>query len=76
MFLNLETSDAFADFYGFQELNKEKILSPEECEKKIRAVTREEIMAVAKDIIKTDTANLAIVGPFKDDSVFLKHLEF
>ena len=75
LFLNLESSDAFADFYGFQEITKEEILSPDELVKHIEAVTAEEIQSVAKDIFQSSKLNLSMVGPHKDTEKFLNLLE-
>lgn len=70
MFLNLESSDSFAEHYGFSELFHEDMRSPQEIAKKIRAVTAKDIQRVAKSIIRNDRLNLAIVGPFKDKKPF------
>jgi predicted Zn-dependent peptidase len=63
MFLGLETSDAIAGHYGLQEVIKREIEQPEEYAEKIRAVTGEDIMAVAKDIFVQKNLNLATIGP-------------
>ncbi len=64
MYLGLETSDALADWFGMQEVEKEeKIITPEAFEAEIRAVTKEEVQAVAKDVFNFTQANLAVVGP-------------
>ncbi len=77
MYLGLETSDQFADWYGFQEIDHEKIRHPEDYEKIIREVTKEEIMKVAHEIFDVKKANLAVVGPHKGkDEDFLKVLKF
>jgi predicted Zn-dependent peptidase len=68
----LETSDAWADYYGEKELAHQKILSPKEFEKTIRAVTEKDIKRVLKQIIKNDGLNLAIVGPQKKNEKALK----
>ncbi len=70
MYLNLETSDAYADFYSFQELYKLKINSPEEKEKKILKVSASDIKKCAEKIFVPEKMNLAIVGPYKDKAFF------
>lgn len=74
LMLSLETSDALADFYGDQELLTKEMLTPQELEQKIRAVTSEEIMAVAKDIFQNQKLNMAIIGPLKGKEKFEKIL--
>ena len=74
--LGLETSNQWAGFYGAQEALEKKMMSPEELIKKTQGVTAEQIQAVAKDIIKNESLNLAIIGPFKDRERFEKLLAF
>lgn len=76
MFLGLESSDSLADFYGFQELlHDKKILTPDDVVAKIEKITAKEIQKVAKEILKSDGVNLAMVGPFKDEKEFLTLLK-
>jgi len=74
--LGLETSNQLAGFYGSQEVLERAMMSPEELIRKTQEVTAEEIMAVAKDIVKNEGLNLAIIGPFKDKGRFEKILNF
>lgn len=76
LILGLESSDAFASYYGSQEILREPIVSAEELIKKINAVTAEEIQAVAKDIMKNEGLNMAVVGPVEDEGVLKKALRF
>lgn len=66
MMLGLETSDALAGFYGGQEIVSREILTPKEFADKIRKVTAEEIISVARDIFQNNRLNLAVIGPFED----------
>jgi predicted Zn-dependent peptidase len=75
MACGLETSDAWAMFYGSQELHHEEIKTPTELEKKIRAITAKDIQTVLKKIINNDTLVLALIGPHKDASKFEKLLK-
>jgi predicted Zn-dependent peptidase len=71
---SLETSDQYADFFGFQELHHQDIVSPQEKYKNLKAVTAKDIQRVFNQIAKEDNLNLAIVGPFKDEGKFKKLL--
>lgn len=70
MYLGLESSDAQANFFGFQEIMREKIKTPKEIEKEIERVTAEDIAKVAKEIITNKKLNMAIVGKYKDEERF------
>lgn len=72
MATGLETSDAWAEFYGFQELFHEDIEKPSDVERKIRSITEKDIKRVLKQVIKNDGLNLAIVGPQKKNAAILK----
>ena len=76
MKLELESSDAWANFYGGQEVMRRKIEGPEEIEAKIRKVTAKQIQAVAKEIFVDKNLNLAIIGPFEDAKEFSSKLSF
>ncbi|MEI6479020.1 MAG: pitrilysin family protein, partial [bacterium] len=65
MYLSLETSDSYADFYSFQDLYDLKIKSPEEKADRIEKVSAKDVMDVANKIFNQENMNLAIVGPFK-----------
>lgn len=73
--LGLESSDELAEFYGFQEVLRKKLRTPEELIKRMRAVTAEDISRVAKKIFVTRHLNLAMVGPEKDEDAFRKLLQ-
>jgi len=68
--LSLETSDSLASFYSAQELLLGKISTPKEIFKKIDAVKKQDIMAVADEIFKPEKLNLCLIGPFKDKKRF------
>lgn len=74
--LGLETSNQLAGFYGSQEVLEHKMMSPEEVIQKTQAVTAEQIQSVARDIVKNEGLNLAIIGPFKEKDRFEKLLTF
>ncbi len=66
MKLALESSDSLAMFYGPQEVLKGSTLSPEDRAKKVNAVTKADLIRVAKKLFKIEKTNLAIIGPWKD----------
>lgn len=66
MALHLESSDAQASFYGLQEIQEGKALTPEEVYDKIEHVTTSHILKVARDLVKPEKLNLALVGPRQD----------
>jgi predicted Zn-dependent peptidase len=79
MKLSLESSDDIANFFGGQELLKRELKSAEERAEKIRKVTAKEIQNLAQDIFKNNKLNLALIGPFKEQTEkakFLKILKF
>ena len=72
--IGLETSDELASFYGNQEIYHKKIVTPKDVIKEIEKVTAGQILKVAKDIIKNQHLNLAMIGPFKEKQPFEKIL--
>ncbi len=76
MKLELESSDAWASYFGGQEVMHKKIKSPEEIEAKIRKVTARDIQKVAQEIFVTENLNLALIGPFETKAEFTKILTF
>lgn len=74
LYLNLETSDALAEFYAEQEIVRGQMKVPLELEKEIRAITAKDIQKVAKDVFKNNQINLAIVGEVKDKSTIKRAL--
>ncbi len=72
--LSLESSDALASFYAGQELLTNRILTlKEECAK-IDKVKASEVRALAKEIFKKESLNLAVIGPHKDQKSLEKLL--
>lgn len=74
LMLGLETSDALALFYGGQEILEKELKTPDEAAKKISAVTRREVIAIAKEIFRNEKLNLALIGPYKEKTPFEKIL--
>ncbi|MCF7865716.1 MAG: insulinase family protein [Candidatus Pacebacteria bacterium] len=71
--LHLETTEDFADFYGKEEILRDKITTEEEVSEHIEGVKKEEVDTVAKEVFVASGVNLAITGPFgeKDKKDFL-----
>lgn len=67
--LELETSDARAEFLGYQEILKRKMESPEELIEKINAVTAEQVRDLAREIFVNDKLNMALIGKTKHDTI-------
>ena len=72
--LRLENVHNVADYFAFQELLKKKIETPKEYLKKIKQVTIRDIQKVAEDLLKTQSLNLALIGPYKNKQKLLKLL--
>ncbi|MCK4386710.1 MAG: insulinase family protein [Candidatus Pacebacteria bacterium] len=75
LYLNLESSDSIAEYFGIQELLKKEILTPQEKVEKIKAITAEDIKRVANKIFKNEKLNLAIIGPVKNKKTLQKILK-
>ncbi len=73
--LGLEESSALAEFFAKQELLQKKIETPQERLSRIDKVTREDVLAVAKQVFRTSTLSAALIGPFKDKARFMKLLK-
>lgn len=76
LILGMESSDALAMYYGGQEVLRRSEISPADLLKEIHKVSREDIVAVAKDLFRNDRLNLAIIGPYKDSKQFAEILRF
>jgi predicted Zn-dependent peptidase len=74
--LGLESSDEIAEFYGFQEILRKKLLTPSELIKRMRAVSAHDVERVAKKIFVQKHLNLALIGPWKDAEQFRTLLKF
>ncbi len=72
--LQLEDSENVANWYAKQQLMLGRTKTPAQRIAALKKVTRAEVKAVAKNILKSDKLNLAVVGPFKDPKVFQKIL--
>jgi len=69
--LGLETSNAFATFYGISEVLGKPLKTPDEKAEAIRQVTAEQIREVAEAIFQNQGLNLVLIGPFEDREQFI-----
>lgn len=76
MKLELESTDAYAMFFGGQEVMRKKLEELESMERKIRKVSKEDVRNMAKKIFINKHLNLALIGPFKDSKFLEKGLHF
>lgn len=72
--LELETSEARAEYVGYQEMLKHSVELPEEILGRINNVTSADIQALAQDLFVDARLNLAIVGKYKEESAFEEYL--
>ncbi len=72
--ISLEQSNAVASFVGTEEMITGNPMTVDEVFAKLDAVTVEDLQAVAKEIIRPESLNLAMIGPWKDKAVFEKIL--
>lgn len=76
MKLELESSDAWANFFGGQEILRKKLENTDDIERKIRAVTAKQIQEIAKTVFVDKNLNLALIGPYENKADFEKDLRF
>lgn len=74
MSLSFESSDEIATFFGEQALFYKKIETPKELFGHIERVTKDDMMKVAKELIRPSNINLAVIGPHKDGQRYVKIL--
>lgn len=75
MILSLEDTQNVAVMFGRKLLFENEVLDIDELNRKIEAVTAEDIRALAQELFVPETLNLALVGPFTDDTNFKKALQ-
>lgn len=74
LILALEDSRQVAERYVVQALLEEKIRTPEEAMKLIDKVTAEDIRRVAREVFQVKNLNLAVIGPYREESRFRRLL--
>jgi predicted Zn-dependent peptidase len=73
MTIHLETSDALARFYGFQEILTGNVQGPEERIEKYRAITAKDVQEVAVDIFRNKHLNIGFIGPKQNGDSLQSH---
>lgn len=73
--LRWEDSTALGTLYGLQQLLLGKMESPEQVLEKIDAVTKDDIVGLAQEIVRDDGLHVAVVGPQGADK-FTEQLNF
>jgi predicted Zn-dependent peptidase len=74
--MGMEDSRSVAGWIGSQELTFGEILTPEEVMDKIDAVRADEMLELARELIREDQLSLALVGPYEDVEHFRSQLKF
>ncbi|MBI5787130.1 MAG: insulinase family protein [Candidatus Niyogibacteria bacterium] len=72
--LSFESSDEIATFLGEQALFYNKIETPQDLFAKIEKVSKDDIMKVAKELIRSDKLNLAVIGPHRESAKYQRIL--
>lgn len=67
--LAMEDSSTQADWYAKEYIFEKRIMTPEQALKKLRAVTKQDVLRVAKQIFKWPHLRLAVIGPFEKNKV-------
>lgn len=76
LILGLESSEAYAEYYGLQEILRKPVEKPKEKIKKIKQITAEDIKRIANKIFEDKRLNLAIIGPLKETDKLQSILHF
>ncbi|HZQ08955.1 MAG TPA: pitrilysin family protein [Anaerolineae bacterium] len=74
LLLSMEDTHSVAGWVGRQEALREPILTVDDVTAQIDAVTVKDVQRVARDLFRDEWLNLAVVGPFKSESKFVKSL--
>ncbi|HUG14607.1 MAG TPA: pitrilysin family protein [Thermomicrobiales bacterium] len=74
--MGMEDSRSVAGWIGSQELTFGEILTPDEVMERIDAVRSDDMLELAREIIREDALNLAVVGPYDDIDAFQSMLRF
>lgn len=70
LLLGLEDSGSIAARNGAHILRYDEVIPVEQIVAEIEAVTREDVLRVANRLIKPEALNLAIIGPYEDETTF------
>jgi len=75
LYLSLEDMSDLAMWYTKQEVLLNKIKTPKERIDQIFKVTKDDVDTLAKTLITNNKFNIALIGPYKDESEFLELLK-
>lgn len=76
LLLGLESSDDVAEFYGFQEILRRKLMTPDEVMQQIERVSPQRIRRAAQKYFVSAHLNLAVIGPWEDAAALKRLLQF
>lgn len=65
LLMQLEASDEVASWYGRQAILRPKMMTPAELDQSLRALTVKDIRSAANLFMKSESLNLALIGPIK-----------
>lgn len=72
--ISLDTTDAKAQYIGYTTLVRKSTKGLDAYNKAVDEVTPKQVKKVAQELFQTDTLNLTIIGPHKENEVFNKLL--
>ncbi|MBI2599528.1 insulinase family protein [Candidatus Daviesbacteria bacterium] len=73
--IRAESTNFLAEYFGVNFVLDRKIQTFEQFLKQIDDLTEQDVIMVAKDLIRAEKFNLQIIGPFKDPAPFTKLLK-
>ncbi|MGD0114538.1 MAG: pitrilysin family protein [Dehalococcoidia bacterium] len=73
--LRMEDTRSVSGWTGVQELLTGKVLTVDDVLERVMAVTTADLLRVAKQTLRREALNLAVVGPFRSDGRFLPLLD-
>lgn len=76
LLLSLEDSSRVASFFGDKQLLHKKIETPEEIIAEINAVTKADVINLAKELFRPELLNFALIGPYKESDFSAKDFLF
>jgi predicted Zn-dependent peptidase len=74
LLLGLEETMNLAGWYARRELLAKKIVTPEQRIQQIMEVTAADVQRVAKQVLQSKRAAMAVIGPFEDGREFVKRI--
>lgn len=76
LLLSMESTKNVAQYWAQRVILGDEVIGPEEVLSRVRAVTREDVVRVAKDVVRPEKLVFALVGPFDDKGRFDRLLKF